>query len=103
MSDLPKAVSIQEEGPREGFQISAHPIATAQKIRLVDALSGTGLREIQCASFVNPKRVPNWADAEEVARGVRKEPGVRFAMPLPGDQYRGARFGDSAWSRPPRG
>lgn len=32
-----------------------------------------------------------------------KEPGVRFAMPLPGDQYRGARFGDSAWSRPPRG
>ena len=80
MSDLPKSVSIQEEGPREGFQISAHPIATAQKIRLVDALSGTGLQEIQCASFVNPKRVPNWADAEDVARGVRKEPGVRYTV-----------------------
>lgn len=80
MSDMPTKVSIQEEGPREGIQISAHPIATANKIRLVDALSETGLKEIQCASFVNPKRVPNWADAEIVAASVRKVPGVHYTV-----------------------
>jgi prephenate dehydratase len=39
MSDLPKRVQINEEGPREGFQIEKGPIATARKIELVDALS----------------------------------------------------------------
>ena len=39
MSDLPKKVDIQEEGPREGFQIEPGPIATERKIELIDALS----------------------------------------------------------------
>ncbi|HET8919467.1 MAG TPA: CoA transferase, partial [Xanthobacteraceae bacterium] len=43
MSDLPKAVHITEEGPREGFQIEKGPIATVRKIALIDALSQTGL------------------------------------------------------------
>ena len=63
MSDLPKKVDIQEEGPREGFQIEPGPISTERKIELIDALSETGLKKIQVASFVNPKRVPSWADA----------------------------------------
>lgn len=76
MSDFPKSVEIHEEGPREGFQIEAGPISTADKVRFIDALSGTGLTEIQVASFVNPKRVPGWADAEEVVAGIAKVPGV---------------------------
>ncbi len=43
MSDLPKFVTIQEEGPREGFQIEKSPIATADKVRLIEALAETGL------------------------------------------------------------
>ena len=43
MSDLPKSVEIHEEGPREGFQIEPGPIATADKIRLIEALAETGL------------------------------------------------------------
>lgn len=78
MSDLPKKVDIQEEGPREGFQIEKGPIPTARKIELIDALSETGLRKIQVASFVNPKRVQGWADAEEVVAGFRPAPGVRY-------------------------
>ena len=39
MSDLPASIEIHEEGPREGFQIEPGPIATADKIRLIDALS----------------------------------------------------------------
>jgi len=72
MSDLPKHVEIHEEGPREGFQIEPGPISTERKIALVDALSETGLKRIQIASFVNPKRVPGWADAEAV---VSPKPG----------------------------
>lgn len=78
MSDLPKSVQINEEGPREGFQIEPGPIATDRKIALIDALGGTGLKHIQVASFVNPKRVPGWADADAVVEGFRPEPGVDY-------------------------
>ena len=78
MSDLPRFVTIQEEGPREGFQIERGPIATADKVRLIEALAETGLKKIDCVSWVNPARVPGMADAEEVARSIRKRPGVKY-------------------------
>ena len=78
MSDLPKAVQINEEGPREGFQFEKHAIPTARKIELIDALSSTGLKQIQVASFVPAKNVPGWADADDVVRGFTKRPGVRY-------------------------
>ena len=78
MSDLPAAVHITEEGPREGFQIEKGPIPTARKIELIDALSQTGLNRIQIVSFVNPKNVPGMADAEEVVRGIALNPGVEY-------------------------
>src|SRR6516225_3530709 len=78
MSDLPAAVHITEEGPREGFQIEKGPIATANKIALIDALSQTGIDRIQIVSFVNPKNVPGMADAEDVVRGIRPRPGVAY-------------------------
>ncbi len=58
MSDMPSFVRINEEGPREGFQYEKGPIPTERKIALIDALSETGLKHIQVASFVNPNRVP---------------------------------------------
>ena len=51
MSDFPKFVQINEEGPREGFQFEKGPIATERKVELIDALSETGLNHIQIASF----------------------------------------------------
>ena len=78
MTNLPKAISIYEEGPREGFQFEKGPIATADKIRLIDSLSETGLHHIQIASFVDPRRVPGMADAEAVARGIKVKPGVEY-------------------------
>lgn len=78
MADYPKAIQINEEGPREGFQFEKGPIPTARKIELVDALSKTGLKQIQVCSFVNPRNVPGMADAEEVVRGFVKAPGVRY-------------------------
>jgi len=78
MTDMPRRVDIHEEGPREGFQIEPGPIATADKVRFIEALAGTGLAEVQCVSFVDPRRVPGMADAEAVARAVRRLPGVRY-------------------------
>ena len=78
MSDLPRAIDILEEGPREGFQIEKGPIPTADKIALIDALSLTGVKRIQVASLVNPKLVPSWADADAVIAGFRPSPGVAY-------------------------
>ena len=78
MSDLPTRVDIHEEGPREGFQIEPGPIRTEDKIALVDALSGTGLRHIQVCSFVSPRLVPGWADAEAVVAGFTPRDGVDY-------------------------
>jgi hydroxymethylglutaryl-CoA lyase len=76
--EFPKSVRINEEGPREGFQIEKGPIPTARKIELIDSLSETGLKQIQTVSFVNPKNVPGMVDAEEVVKGFKRKPGVRY-------------------------
>ena len=78
MSDLPRTVRIAEEGPREGFQIATTPVPTADKIALIDALSATGAPRIQVASFVSPKRVPGWADADAVVGGFTPRPGIAY-------------------------
>ena len=79
MSNLPKTVRINEEGPREGFQADPRVLPTAEKLRLIAALNVTGLRHIQIASFVNPERVPAMADAEAVAAAYERAPGVAYS------------------------
>ncbi|TFZ08817.1 hydroxymethylglutaryl-CoA lyase [Ramlibacter humi] len=75
---LPARVEIHEEGPREGFQIERPGFSIADRASLVEALADAGLRHIQVASFVNPKRVPQMADAAELFAAIRKRPGVRY-------------------------
>jgi hydroxymethylglutaryl-CoA lyase len=75
---LPRAITIREVGPREGFQFEKGPIPTDRKIELVDALSETGLRYIQVTSFVSPKWVPQMADADEITARFKKVPGVEY-------------------------
>ena len=86
MANFPKRIEIKEEGPREGFQIEKNPIPTARKIEFIDALSETGLKTIQTVSFVNPKVVPNMADAEEVVAGFTAKPGVTYTGLFLNDQ-----------------
>jgi hydroxymethylglutaryl-CoA lyase len=79
---LPSAVEIVEVGPREGFQYEGigrpEAISVADKLRLIAALGKTGLRTIQVVSFVNPKIVPQMADAEEVLARLRPVAGVAY-------------------------
>src|SRR5260370_39572363 len=79
MSHLPKPVTIDEEGRREGFQSEKKMIPVAEKVRLIEALADTGLKRIACVSYVNPKRVPTMVDAEEVAAAIRRKPGIQYS------------------------
>ncbi|MGH8057580.1 MAG: hydroxymethylglutaryl-CoA lyase [Candidatus Entotheonellia bacterium] len=78
MNDLPSFVEIHEEGPRDGLQIEKTYIPTNRKLQFIEALSETGLREVQITSFVRPDLVPQMADAEEVASRFTPKPGVRY-------------------------
>ncbi len=79
MTDLPRFVRINEEGPREGFQIEKTLIPTDRKVALIDALSETGVRHIQTVSFVNTRLVPNMADAEDVVARFDRRPGITYS------------------------
>jgi hydroxymethylglutaryl-CoA lyase len=81
--NLPKRVTIYEVGPRDGLQNEARQVPTAEKIRFIDALVGSGIRDIEITSFVSPKWIPQLADAAEVARGVARPPGVRMSALVP--------------------
>ena len=76
-------VEIFEVGPRDGLQNEKRAIPVADKIALVDCLSGAGFRRIEVASFVSPKWVPQMADSADVLAGIRRVPGVRYAALTP--------------------
>jgi hydroxymethylglutaryl-CoA lyase len=79
-------VRIVEVGPRDGLQNEKTFVPTADKIALIDRLSGTGLRAIEATSFVSPKWVPQLADAAEVYAGIARRPGVAYPVLVPNEQ-----------------
>jgi len=80
---MAERVELFEVGPRDGLQNEKRQIATADKIALVDCLSGAGFRRIEVASFVSPKWVPQMADSADVLAGITRAPGVRYAALTP--------------------
>ena len=83
VSDCSKPLLIQEVAPRDGFQIESRFIPTAEKIALIDALSFCGLAKIEVTSFTSAKAIPALADADEVMRGIRRQPGVVYTALVP--------------------
>lgn len=80
---LPERVSIREVGPRDGFQNEPEVIATADKIRLIDMLTLTGLKRIEVTSFVRPDLIPQLSDGPEVLAGIQRRDGVSFSVLIP--------------------
>jgi hydroxymethylglutaryl-CoA lyase len=72
------AVQILEVGPRDGLQNESRMVGTADKIALVEQAIAYGARRIEVASFANPQRVPQMADAEAVIAGLPDDPRVRY-------------------------
>jgi hydroxymethylglutaryl-CoA lyase len=78
----PASVSIREVGPRDGLQNEA-PVPAADKVRLINALSQTGVKRIEAVSFVHPKAIPQMADADEVWAAVDKNQNIRYSALVP--------------------
>ena len=76
-------VTVSEVGPRDGLQMVHQVVPTATKLRLIEALHAAGLPEIEVASFVPPKLVPQMADAAEVTRYATTLPGLHVAVLVP--------------------
>jgi hydroxymethylglutaryl-CoA lyase len=79
---LPAEIEIREVGPRDGLQ-NEDPIPVADRVRLIDALSTTGLRRIEAASFVKPEAIPPMAGSEEVMARIERRPGVVYSALVP--------------------
>lgn len=74
--NLPLRVKIVEVGPRDGLQNEKETIPAEVKIELVDRLTKAGFVNIEAASFVSPKWVPQMATSTEVMAGITRKPGV---------------------------
>jgi hydroxymethylglutaryl-CoA lyase len=71
-------IDMVEVGPRDGLQNESVLFSTAQKLELIGRALDAGVRRIEANSFVNPKMVPQMADAEAVAAGLPRRDGVIF-------------------------
>ena len=67
---MTRAIEIVEVGPRDGLQNEPMLVSTADKVALIERAIGYGARRIEVASFVNPAKVPQMADAEAVIAGL---------------------------------
>jgi hydroxymethylglutaryl-CoA lyase len=68
--DIPSRIEFVEVGPRDGLQNEKELVSTADKLALIDRAIEAGAHRIEVTSFVNPKRVPQMADAEDVCAGL---------------------------------
>lgn len=80
---FPKHVKIVEVGPRDGLQNEAQTIPANIKIELVDRLSRAGFPNIEAASFVSPKWVPQMATSTEVMAGIARRHGTVYSALVP--------------------
>ncbi len=71
-------VEIVEVSPRDGLQNESEPVSTDDKLRLIERAVNAGIKRLEIASFVNPKRVPQMADAEEVVARAPRPGGVTY-------------------------
>ncbi len=83
METLPAEVMVREVGPRDGLQAEDRWVETADKIKLIDLLSRSGLKRIEATSFVHPKAIPQLRDAAETMGGIERAPGVRYEAIVP--------------------
>jgi hydroxymethylglutaryl-CoA lyase len=71
-------LELLEVGPRDGLQMETLTLATRVKVELIERLLRAGVRRIEVTSFVNPKKVPQMADAEALLAALHRPEGVIF-------------------------
>ena len=78
----PASVEVREVGPRDGLQ-NEPPVPIEARVQLIDALSATGLRRIEAASFVRAEAIPPMAGSDEVMARITRRPGVVYSALVP--------------------
>ena len=79
-------IQLVEVAPRDGLQAEERALSTEKKLELLTRLADAGHTVIEATSFVNPKAVPQLADAEELMRRLRRKPGVRYPVLVPNEK-----------------
>ena len=72
-------IEIMEVGLRDGLQNITENISVDDRLTIINGLVDSGIKNIQVASFVNPKRVPQMAEAEDLAKRIFKIEGIEFS------------------------
>lgn len=81
--NYPKHVRIMEVSPRDGLQNIRSELSTGIKVELINRLCDAGLKELEVASFVNPKWVPQMADAKQVLSQLSPQPNTSYTVLTP--------------------
>jgi hydroxymethylglutaryl-CoA lyase len=81
-----RPIRIIEVGPRDGLQNEPAIASTGDKVSFVNALSRTGVTEIEIGSFVSLQAIPQLADTDEVARQMDRRPGVTYSALVPNEK-----------------
>ena len=73
---MSRKIEIVEVGPRDGLQNEDRPLEVGEKLEFIARLKACGVRRLEAVSFVNPRRVPQMAGAEEIMEGLPADPGL---------------------------
>tara|TARA_Y200000002_G_scaffold20128_1_gene15477 strand:- start:193 stop:1047 length:855 start_codon:yes stop_codon:yes gene_type:complete len=80
---MDKKISIFEVGPRDGLQNIKNEIPTSKKIDLINILSTTGIKKIECGSFVSAKWVPQMKGTDQIFQEISRKEGVKYTALTP--------------------
>jgi hydroxymethylglutaryl-CoA lyase len=75
---MTNAVELVEVGPRDGLQLEPTVLSTEDKVELIRRLADAGVKRIEATSFVNPKKVPQMADADALIAALPRDLGVLY-------------------------
>ena len=81
-----RSIKIVEVAPRDGLQNEKQMISAATKIELVNRLTNAGVANVEAASFVSPKWVPQMADGAAVMQGITRRAGTIYSVLTPNMQ-----------------
>lgn len=81
-----RRIRITEVGPRDGLQNEQAVITTESKVAFINALSRSGVAEIEAGAFVSRQAVPQMADSEDVFRKIERMPGVIYSALVPNER-----------------
>jgi hydroxymethylglutaryl-CoA lyase len=85
-TSLPESVVVCECWARDGLQSMPVLVPTERKIEMIDRITAAGFKKLEVTSFSNPKLLPQFADAVEVLRGIRRHPGVSHVVLMPNER-----------------